>query len=60
MDSELEKIKGLEEAIQTYVERHSNSKLSVEYSRDIQFDGQDTTSEWFCWKIVVKHDATPA
>ncbi|MGQ9412744.1 hypothetical protein [Streptococcus pluranimalium] len=35
-----DKIKGLEEAIQTYINEHAGGEVTVEISRDIDFDSK--------------------
>lgn len=53
-----EKIKGLEENIQAYINEHSGCQLTVELSRDVSHNGEYATSEWFAWKVTVKHKPT--
>lgn len=49
------KVKGLEDQIQAYIDKHPDCKVVVELSRDVHHDGSSPVSEWFKWTIEVKH-----
>lgn len=49
------KVKGLEDQIQAYIDKHPDCEVVVELSRDVQHDGSSPVSEWFKWTIEVRH-----
>ncbi|MGQ9412168.1 hypothetical protein [Streptococcus pluranimalium] len=50
-----DKIKGLEEAIQTYINEHAGGEVTVEISRDIDFDSKPHQQKGMSWKVTVVH-----
>ncbi|WP_197458355.1 hypothetical protein, partial [Streptococcus sp. DD10] len=52
------KIKGLEERIQAYIDRFPESDVSVEVSRDVDFEGEQTLENSRTWVVTVSHKPT--
>ncbi len=53
-----DKIKGLEENIQAYIDAHPGCEVIVERSRDAKFYNEVIASSHFTWTITVMHDPT--
>lgn len=50
-----ERLKGLESTIQAYIDNHDNSDVTLEISRDIDFQVTPHRQKSMSWKITVTH-----
>lgn len=53
-----DKIKGLENHIQAYIDEHPDCDVIVDYERDVSYNAGHRTSGWFSWKVLVRHKPT--
>ncbi|KXT71578.1 hypothetical protein STRDD10_02053 [Streptococcus sp. DD10] len=48
----------MEERIQAYIDRFPESDVSVEVSRDVDFEGEQTLENSRTWVVTVSHKPT--
>ncbi|CRH93275.1 Uncharacterised protein [Chlamydia trachomatis] len=53
-----EKIKGLEDRIQAYIDTHGNCDVTVEITKNVDFSTGEPIIRGMSWTVIVNHKST--